>query len=135
MVSIMRSTNRGYHVVLACALVAHLCSWSSATLDTNPIAPSYDQLDINARRVACRQDPTWLSVDYEDCQNLMRWKPRNNLWSKDKGHLSNWLDGRESRIEECLKEAFHSAKEWHEWARQERERIMTHRRFYSCTRN
>ena len=96
-------------------------SWSRANAseiaeDTNPILP-YDQLDIEARRIACRQDPLWVSVDYHDCQNLMGWKPRYTLWHQETEQYTNWLDGKESEIEECLKEAFENAKATHEWAR------------------
>ena len=117
----MFSTSKGYHANAACILVALLCYLSSANAtetqeDTIP-ALAYDQLDLEARRVACRHDPTWLKVDYKDCQKLMGWKPRDTLWRQDKEHSSNWLNGKESKIEDCLKEAFENAKEKHEWAR------------------
>eukprot|EP00977_Amphora_coffeiformis_P012229 scaffold3028_cov174-Amphora_coffeaeformis.AAC.1 len=47
----------------------------------------------------------------------MGWKSRDTRWRHETEQYTNWLNGKESMIEECLKDAFETAKEKHEWAR------------------
>ena len=32
---------------------------------------------------ACRNDPTWQTLDYQKCQELMEWLPRGEWWNQD----------------------------------------------------
>jgi hypothetical protein len=60
----------------------------------------------NARLAACRQDPTWQSVDYEECRALTGWQPRDRWWRHDPAETAFWMDGNEANMTTCLDQAF-----------------------------
>ena len=68
---------------------------------------------------ACRRDPTWKSVDYDECQKLTGWKPRDQWWRHDPEGSAPWVDdSQREQVSECMTTSFEKAKEIHEWARQ-----------------
>ena len=71
--------------------------------------------DVESAFIACRRDPTWSSVDYDMCQKLTGWKPRDNLWKKQLE--SGWIKQNGKQIQECLKNAFENAKQEYDWSR------------------
>jgi hypothetical protein len=60
----------------------------------------------NIRLAACRQDPTWQSVDYEECRALTGWQPRDRWWRHDPAETAFWMDGKEANLTTCLDQAF-----------------------------
>jgi hypothetical protein len=68
----------------------------------------------------CRRDPTWDIVDYDDCQRLTGWEPRDTWWRLDVGHNEYYLNGKEDDIHDCIREMFQEARKRpkeYEWAR------------------
>jgi hypothetical protein len=68
----------------------------------------------------CRRDPTWDNVDYNKCQRLMGWEPRDTWWRLDVGHNEYFLNGKEDDIHDCIREMFQEARKRpteYEWAR------------------
>jgi hypothetical protein len=79
---------------------------------------AYDPLNENELN-PCRRNPTWWraggeqvagagnNVDYENCQGLAGWSPRDSWWHVDTQPMKEWLsDGKEQKIAECLDAAF-----------------------------
>jgi hypothetical protein len=62
---------------------------------------------------ACRRDPSWRTVNYEECQELMGWHT-----SVKHDTLSNlhWLGDKQEHLMTCITNAFEEAKSKHAWA-------------------
>lgn len=81
----------------------------------------YDPLNENELN-PCRRHPTWWGagegiVDYEMCQELTGWSPRDSWWHVDTEPTKVWLsDGKEDKIVECLDAAFLSVPDTFWWA-------------------
>jgi hypothetical protein len=56
----------------------------------------------NARLAACRNDPTWQSVDYDECGELTGWHPRDRWWRHDPDETAFWMNGNEANLTACL---------------------------------
>jgi hypothetical protein len=83
---------------------------------------AYDPLNENELN-PCRRHPTWWRggdgtvVDYETCQELTGWSPRDSWWRLDTEPMKEWLsEGKEEKIAECLDAAFLSVPETFWWA-------------------
>lgn len=115
----MLPTRKTYRATLACILTALVSTRATneGQIESSKLETTSSDLDWEARLVACRQDPTWSKVDYEECQRLTGWRPRSELWRKNSQDLATSLDGKENRIKECLEASFEAAKEKYAWAR------------------
>jgi hypothetical protein len=87
---------------------------------------AYDPLNENEFN-PCRRHPTWwwggggdsgtTAVDYETCQELTGWSPRDSWWRFDTEPMREWLSNeKEELIAECLDAAFLSVPETFWWA-------------------
>jgi hypothetical protein len=81
----------------------------------------YDPLNENKLN-PCRRHPTWWGagegiVDYEMCQELTGWSPRDSWWHVDTKPTKEWLsEGKEDKIAECLDAALVSVPDTFWWA-------------------
>jgi hypothetical protein len=64
----------------------------------------------------CRRDPTWRTVDYEECQELTGWYPQDKYW-KDEDNTRAWLVDKYEELPQCLYKALDDAKMKYNWAR------------------
>lgn len=103
-------TTATMHLFLSsCAILAG----SSVVLASSPQGAG--RLPLDPTLVACRRDPMWKSVDYIECQRLMRWTPRDKWWRQDSYEASQWLEGKDSGIQKCLQDAFEQAEKEKKW--------------------
>jgi hypothetical protein len=67
---------------------------------------------------ACRRDPTWTSLDFDQCQELTEWYEPDTWSVLDRDHTIQVLgDAKEKAITQCLIDAFDKAKTLHEWGK------------------
>ena len=66
---------------------------------------------------ACRRDPTWKSLNFEECQELTGWY-EDGVWTKgDESNTKDWLNGKDFILTKCLEKAFANAKTKYDWAK------------------
>jgi hypothetical protein len=67
---------------------------------------------------ACRRDPTWRSLDFDQCQELTEWY-EPDAWSVlDHDHTNQVLgEAKENDITNCLADAFNNTQNLYEWSK------------------
>lgn len=67
----------------------------------------------NTTLQACLKDPTWQTVDYKQCQDLMGWYPRDQWWEVTK--VVEEMGGREryEGVASCFQKAWHEIQKNH----------------------
>ena len=107
-------------VVLVAPFSASWLAFAFAANDADKQEDDHAAPDRDASEIRlfsrCRRDPTWRSVDYDACQALLDWKPRDRWWRHDPTGNALMLKGKDKNITDCLDKAFENAKIEHSWA-------------------